>query len=249
MNQAMSQVTVSIVSHGQGDWVLRLLGQLGALCNGSIAKVIVTVNIPEATVFETLAYPFPLEVITNATPQGFGRNHNQAFLRCTSAWFLVLNPDIGLTNDALGLLLRDVPEAVGLIAPLVQEPQDPLPTPERNIITPWEVFVSRGTPPLEPVWFPGMFMLFRTVTYQQISGFDERFHLYCEDFDICARTRLQGWALQRRRAVTVQHDAQRHSHLRWRYLAWHVSSLLRLWTAGAFWRYWFYIRKTTGPLK
>ncbi len=245
----MSQVTVSIVSHGQGDWVLRLLGQLGALCQGAVAKVVVTVNIPEGHAFDSLALPFPLEVIANTAPQGFGRNHNQAFQRCDSPWFLVLNPDIGLTGDALGLLLRDVPQTVGLIAPRVQEPQDTRPTPERDIITPWEVFFSQRTPPPAPVWFPGMFMLFRAAAYRQVAGFDERFHLYCEDFDICARTRLKGWALLRRHTVTVQHDAQRHSHLRWRYLSWHVASLLRLWTAGAFWRYWWYLKHLPAPLK
>ena len=249
----MSQVTVSIVSHGQCDWVLRLLGQLSALCPGAVAKVVVTVNIPEATSFDHVTLPFhfafPLVLITNSRPLGFGRNHNQAFQHCESPWFLVLNPDIGLTNDALGLLLRDVPASVGLIAPLVQEPQDTRPTPERNIITPWEVFFSPRTPPTISVWFPGMFMLFRACVYQQVAGFDERFHLYCEDFDICARTRLLGWELMRNRTVTVQHDAQRHSHLRWRYLSWHVASLLRLWTAGAFWRYWWYLKRLPAPLK
>ncbi|OYV35995.1 MAG: glycosyl transferase, partial [Thiomonas sp. 20-64-5] len=41
----------------------------------------------------------------------------------------------------------------------------------------------------------------------------------------------------------VSHAAQRSSHVRWRYLRWHVASLLRLWTSGAFWRYSALLRK------
>jgi len=36
-------------------------------------------------------------------------------------------------------------------------------------------------------WVAGMFMLIRRSAFQKLAGFDEKFHLYCEDVDFCAR--------------------------------------------------------------
>ena len=243
---ARQVITVSIVSHGQGALVGQLLRQLNALSSAVIAKVVLTLNLPEPLDVDSLGLRFPLEVLVNAVPQGFGANHNHAFSHCKSAWFLVLNPDIELRDDALARLLTHALSTSGVLAPLVQEPHTLLPTPERNALTPWELLVGKRllrSAPAAPVWFPGMFMLFRARAYRQVGGFDERFHLYCEDFEVCARLRLRGWALQRDWQVTVCHDARRDSHVRPTYLLWHVQSLLRLWATASFWRYWWFLRR------
>ncbi len=241
-----ASITVSIVSHGQAALVRPLLLQLDACCRASIAKVVLTLNLPETLDVEAMALGFPVQTVVNVLPKGFGANHNQAFAKCQTPWFLVLNPDIELSGDALADLLHRAPAAVGVIAPLVQEPGTPATTPERRVITPWEVLIGQRLSDgrrASPVWFPGMFMLFHAQAFGHVGGFDERFHMYCEDFDICARLRLKGWPLHRESSVTVVHDAQRHSHVRWRYLWWHVQSLARLWTSVTFWRYWWFVRR------
>jgi N-acetylglucosaminyl-diphospho-decaprenol L-rhamnosyltransferase len=80
-------------------------------------------------------------------------------------------------------------------------------------------------------------MLFRSQAYRQIGGFDERFFMYGEDFDICARTQLAGWKLQVGEDLLARHEAQRASRSSRKHLYWHVTSLLKVWTSGAFWRY------------
>lgn len=243
---APALVTLSIVSHGQGKMVLPLLHQLNRFCSASIAKVIVTLNVPEPVFSDDLALSFPLETIVNSAAKGFGSNHNQAFSHCQTPWFLVLNPDIEIFSDVLAPLLDHAPVSAGLIAPLVQESDEAVATVNRDIITPWEVFAGQHLPlprPERPVWFPGMFMLFRTDVFAAVKGFDERFHMYCEDFEISARIRLMGWELVRDQAVTVLHVAQRDSHVHFQYLLWHVASLLRLWVSLPFWRYWLYLKR------
>jgi GT2 family glycosyltransferase len=89
-----------------------------------------------------------------------------------------------------------------------------------------------------PAWIPGLFMLFRSDAYRQVEGFDERFFMYGEDFDICARLRLAGWKLQIAEQLQARHDARRASHRSKRHLYWHVTSLLKVWSSAAFWRYW-----------
>jgi len=233
-------VTLSIVSHGQLALVLPLLEQLDRHSQGSIAKVVLTLNIPEADLSAGRDWGFAIERIENASPLGFGANHNQAFARCDTPWFLVLNPDIRFDSDVLAPMLAQAAPDTGLMTPRILESGRPVPEPHRDLLTPFEILGRKKPgyqPPAVPAWIPGLFMLFRSAAYRRIGGFDERFFMYGEDFDICARTRLAGWKLQVAEDLHARHDAQRASHRSRKYLYWHVTSLLKVWLSGAFWRY------------
>lgn len=234
-------LTVSIVSHGQLGLIAPLLAQLDAHGQGVIDRIVLTINIPEPDLLAGMAWRFPVERIENARPLGFGANHNQAFRRCASPWFLVLNPDIRLDSDVLTPLMARAAPDDGLLTPRILEPGKTEPEQHRAIITPLEI-LTRKRPdyprPRVPDWIPGLFMLFRSKAYAQIGGFDDkRFFMYGEDFDICARTRLAGWKLQVGEDLLAVHDAQRASHGSRKHLVWHVTSLLKVWTSSAFWRY------------
>jgi N-acetylglucosaminyl-diphospho-decaprenol L-rhamnosyltransferase len=241
-------ITVSIVSHGQLALIRPLLDQLDRWSAGSVEKVVLTVNVPEADdAIADLRTRFPIERIDNPKPKGFGANHNAAFRRCATPWFLVLNPDIRLDGDVLAALIAQARPDSGLLTPRILEPGKTAPEPHRAIISPLEILArKRATyvPPAAPAWVPGLFMLFRSAAYHQIEGFDERFFMYGEDFDICARTRLAGWRLQVAEGLRARHDAQRASHSSRSHLVWHVSSLVKVWLSGAFWRYRWHLNRT-----
>jgi len=233
-------ITISIVSHGQLALVLPLLEQLDRYSRAVIDKVLLTLNIPEADLLAGRSWGFEVERIENASPKGFGANHNQAFERCGTEWFLVLNPDIRFDSDVLSPLLTQAAPDAGLLTPRILEPGKTEPEPHRALLTPLEI-VGRKKPgyvrPAVPAWIPGLFMLFRSEAYRQVGGFDEKFFMYGEDFDICARTRLAGWKLQVGENLLARHDAQRESHRSRKYLYWHVTSLLKVWLSASFWRY------------
>lgn len=233
-------ITISIVSHGQLALVLPLLEQLDRYSRAVIDKVLLTLNIPEADLLAGRTWGFEVERIENASPKGFGANHNQAFERCGTEWFLVLNPDIRFDSDVLSPLLAQAAPDAGLLTPRILEPGKTEPEPHRALLTPLEI-VGRKKPgyvrPAVPAWIPGLFMLFRSEAYRQVGGFDEKFFMYGEDFDICARTRLAGWKLQVGENLLARHDAQRESHRSRKYLYWHVTSLLKVWLSASFWRY------------
>lgn len=234
-------ITVSIVSHGHLELVLPLLAQLEAFSHASIEKVVLTLNIPEPDLLDGLRWKFPLQLIKNSTPKGYGANHNQAFQHCTTLWFLVLNPDIRLQCDALLPLIQEAQQSTGLTTPRIFEPGKQLPEPHRSVITPAEILGRKRKnyqPPRSPSWIPGLFMLFRTRAYAHINGFDERFFMYGEDFDICARLSLAGWQIQIGEKLQVIHDARRASHAALRHFCWHITSLIKVWTSQVFWRYW-----------
>jgi N-acetylglucosaminyl-diphospho-decaprenol L-rhamnosyltransferase len=233
-------ITVSIVSHGQLPLIKPLLEQLDRYSHAVVDKVILTINIPEHDVLEDAPWRFAVERIDNNAPMGFGANHNQAFARCKSPWFLVLNPDIRFDSDVLDPLVAQAAPRSGLLTPRILEPGKPAPEQHRAIITPHEI-LARKRPgyirPAVPHWIPGLFMLFRSEAYREIGGFDERFFMYGEDFDICARTQLAGWTLQVAEDLLALHDARRASRTDTRHLYWHVTSLLKVWSSPAFWRF------------
>ena len=241
-------VTLSVVSHAQGQWVRQLLQDLERYCGGAIAQVIVTCNVPEPLPVAPGDFGFPVQVVANARPQGFGVNHNQAFVHCASDWFLIVNPDIRIISDVLTALLACAAERDAILAPQEVDAGGTPVDGVRGPITPLEllrrrVFKRPSPAPRRGGWVKGMFMLARAQAFRQVHGFDARYFLYGEDADLCARLLLAGWRVTHVPAVTVTHAWQRASRRSWRHLRWHVTSLLRMWLSGAFWRYWMLMKR------
>ena len=92
--------------------------------------------------------------------------------------------------------------------------------------------IRRGQPFF---WLAGMLLVIDRAAYRQIGGFDERYFLYCEDCDLCARLYAADFALEVDRTVHVVHDAQRDSHRSFRHLRWHLGSLAKYWLSKGFW--------------
>ena len=78
-----------------------------------------------------------------------------------------------------------------------------------------------------PDWAAGMFMLFRSDAFRRVNGFDENYHLYYEDVDICARLRAAGLCVVVDPRAQVVHFGGRRSHREMRYLRWHLASMMR----------------------
>lgn len=233
-------ITVSIVSHGHLAMVREIVRQLDLYSHAVIDKLVLTFNIPEPGVDDEMLARFPILKIRNASAQGFGSNHNQAFRHCTSPWFLILNPDILMASDVLTPLLGAADACSGIVTPRVREPHKTKPEQHRRTITPLEIVLRNRAfyaPPDVPDWIPGMFMLVRGETFSQVHGFDEKFFMYAEDFDICARVKMGGWDLQVVEQIEVLHDARRASRAVGKHLFLHASSLFKLWTSRTFWKY------------
>lgn len=239
-------LTVSVVSHGQEALVASLLKDLDRCCDPGSLEVILTRNIPEPSSFKENDYRFPLTVIGNPRPKGFGANHNAAFRLASGSGYCVMNPDVRFSRDPfLPLRPRLKDPRVGVAAPLVTDPAGRVEDSARRMPTPAGILrrIVGGTredgygvdaPLVEPDWVAGIFMLFPARVFREAGGFDERYHMYCEDVDLCARLRLLGYRIVQDRSVRVVHDAQRESHRKWNYLIWHVASLTRFFLSRAY---------------
>jgi N-acetylglucosaminyl-diphospho-decaprenol L-rhamnosyltransferase len=240
-------LSVSVVSHCQLDMISDLLSDLERYCFLTPLEVVLTINIAEINKLDIGLYSFPIKIINNEQPKGFGANHNQAYIAALGSYFCVLNPDIRLVADpfpALMSVLQD--EKVGVCAPLVVNKDGAVENSARRFPNPWTVlkrFISGkkasdyviAQEPVLPGWVGGMFMLFRSETYREINGFDERYFMYYEDVDICARLTNLRFKVVLCTASKVIHLAQRTSHKSLKYLRWHVTSMLRFFMTPSFW--------------
>jgi GT2 family glycosyltransferase len=233
----MNDVTVSIVSHGQDSLLATSLKDLAVHCPNT-KSVVITHNLALHAPFQPPAQLDSL-VLHNRQPKGFGANHNAGFKHCTTPFFCVVNPDVRLTADPFPALLACMDDTqVGIVAPMVVTPQGDydgnarcFPTPLRllNKLVRGDDARYEGFPdgPTPVAWAAGMFMMFRSEAFEALGGFDEGFHLYYEDVDICTRLWKAGWKVLLHPGAHVVHDAQRTSHRNFRYMRWHVASMAR----------------------
>jgi N-acetylglucosaminyl-diphospho-decaprenol L-rhamnosyltransferase len=235
-------LTVSVVSHGQMPLVNSLVADLILHAAPQLKRLIVTLNVPESGQIRAEGAPFEVVVRRNEHPLGFGANHNRAFQHCETEWFAVLNPDLRLTDDALGLLLSAREAGDGLIAPVILNADGTPADSARRVPTPVSLARRRlrrraHGPDDDFDWLAGMCLVLSSEAFRSLGGFDERYFMYCEDIDLSLKMRLAGWLLHRVAAARVVHDARRDSHRSATHLQWHVASLIRFWTSAVFWSY------------
>lgn len=145
---------------------------------------------------------------------GYGRGHNLAITQPIGRYHLILNPDIDMNPDALAKAIEFMeshPDA-GLLTPAIFDDTGEMQFLCRQYPTLIDLFV-RGFLPAsmrrlfarrlaryemraqingrDTVWDPpivsGCFMLFRSDVLKKLEGFDPRYFLYFEDYDLSLR--------------------------------------------------------------
>ena len=253
--QEAPDLSISIVSHAQGDLTAQLLEDLARVCDQIPIEVLLTKNLPEPFPFLAVNYPYPVRVVENIAPKGFGANHNAAFKLAKAKLFCVLNPDIRLTDNPFPVLLDMLAHrSASVIAPAIVTPADHVEDNARHFPTLRGIAIKLlglgdgrypyaiGEDVFAADWVGGMFMLFRAEDFLAVGGFDESFFMYYEDVDICTRL----WKAKRRVLVCpkaqVIHDARRTSRRNLRYMKWHVASMARY-----FWKHWCRLPRSSAP--
>ena len=159
-----------------------------------------------------------VDVISGHGNIGFGQAHNLVIHRGDSEYHLIVNPDVIIDGKALSTgirYLQDTPAAVAASPAIVDGQGKPESGCKRypSVLD----FLLRG---FAPAWLrrrfrqrlhhyemrdlpddrihddvpiiSGCFMLFRHDALRQLGGFDPRYFLYFEDFDLSIRARAVG---------------------------------------------------------
>lgn len=156
------------------------------------------------------------------------------------SYFCVLNPDIEFKDNPFPVLLNCLRNTgAGVVAPAILDVQGMLADSARYFPTPAGLFrkaLGRGDgryqyglndAPCSVDWVAGMFMLFSARAFERLHGFDERYYLYYEDVDICARAHLLQEPVVLCPESVAVHDARRSSRKSFRFMSWHLRSMAR----------------------
>lgn len=168
---------------------------------------------PEVEAFRGAHAGAPIALTSGHGNVGYGRGHNLAIEGVESDYHLVLNPDVELNQEAIAEafeFMQAHPQC-GLLGPAVFDEHG-----QRQFLCKRYPslldFVLRGFAPAwlaerfrrrldryemrdligeDVAWDPdvisGCFMFFRTDVLKRLGGFDPRFFLYLEDFDLSLR--------------------------------------------------------------
>ncbi|GAB1408858.1 glycosyltransferase family 2 protein [Desulfovibrionales bacterium] len=238
------KISISIISHLQKHFISNLIECINKYAKYKNYEILLTINMHEENKI-AISDSLPLRITYNTMPKGFGANHNAAFRHATGDFFCVLNPDIRLVSDPFPALVDLASQdGVGVVAPEIFDGAGHREDSARYFPTPFEVLGkvfggrSATVPDLPhgsaPDWVAGMFMLFPRKVFEEVGGFDERYFLYYEDVDICARLALAGYKRLVCADAQAIHDAQRSSHHSLRYTAMHMHSMWRFFTSDVY---------------
>ena len=177
---------------------------------------------------------------------GFGSAHNLILNSINSEFHLILNPDVVFSPEVIPTLITvlEEEENVSFVTPKVRYPNKELQKVCRKHPTLLGLLKRRLRPfkkggisneyegqDLEKARYPdfihGCFMLFKTVDFQNLKGFDMRYFLYFEDADICRKIDNTGKRKLFYPKVEITHQYRRGSSKSLKLFLWHTSSAVK----------------------
>lgn len=226
--QPRESTAVVIINHNTGDLLQRCLDSVVLENPG---ELIVVDNASSDGSADLVREKYPaVRLIENPENAGYGAAANQAIQGCNSEYLLVLNSDTCLHPGALadlgafldrhpttaavgprltnrdGTLQRSCFPFPSLIHLIVEESGlgrllTFIPLIRERYLRTWSHSTSRAVP-----WVSGAALVLRHSAFLSVGGFDESFHMYFEEVDLCYRMRSAGWQIGFTPAATVVHE-------------------------------------------
>jgi GT2 family glycosyltransferase len=222
-------LAVIVVSTNEAHWLRPCLSSVFAHGTDLTLDVIVADNRSVDGTRELVESEFPTARVVTCENHGFGHANNRALETTRSRYVLFLNPDTEILEGTFGRLVAmlDDRPSVGLVGVKQLDADGDLfptirrfPTVSRYA---FEAIASERFPfhadwlgereldlvlyerDLSCDWTSGSFMLTRRSALDSAGWFDERFFLFSEEVDLCARIRAAGWEIRHVPAMTIRH--------------------------------------------
>ena len=210
------QLTASLVLYNNDPEMVRQ-GVTSLLKTPLSIQLIVVDNSPSpqlASLFESFNDDRLIYLYNQGENIGFGKGHNLAISKSKESDFhLIMNPDVYFEETVLPDLITYLQHnpTVGLVAPKVLSPNGDTQYLCKRYPSVSVLFVRRFVPAkwqsffqdsldhyemkdtgynqiMEVPIISGCFMLFSRPVLQEVGGFDDRFFMYFEDYDLTLRT-------------------------------------------------------------
>ncbi|MBD3333840.1 glycosyltransferase [candidate division GN15 bacterium] len=207
-------ISVIIVTHNSEQYLPSCAHHLATALGNTDNEVIVVDNASDRAPSEEDLVPLEhVVILRNETNRGFATGANQGVTRGTKDTILFLNPDVLLDDKAVYTLYGatvDHPKA-GAVGARLRYPDGSFQATCRRLPTPGNILFSRGSmlgrllgqtrvytlPDVavttEVPAVAGTVLMLRRLAFEQVRGFDERFFMYMEDTDLCARLQQAGY--------------------------------------------------------
>ncbi|MFM5806862.1 glycosyltransferase family 2 protein [Aeromonas veronii] len=197
---------IAVVSHRHAETIMSL-SCLQSLAKQSNIHVVVKDNVGESTLAD-YCFMHHIEYYDSDKGLGFGANNNHIFNHLLprmqdNDYFLVLNPDVLVEASTLLELISAMQEyssrltTINLYRDRMYEQYDHSIRQFPSLINFFGSYIglknttiidkSNVHSPVCVDWSAGSFLMFRVDLYRALSGFNERYFMYCEDIDICWR--------------------------------------------------------------
>lgn len=242
-------IYISVVSHGHAE-MIKQINCLPALA--SRFKVVVKCNKPQdAAALNTWCNDNHITLIDSNYGLGFGQNNNFVFHYCEQHLglqgediFIVLNPDLHITAEHISELVNNMQQDGVMFAAINLFKNDEKTIYDNSIrkfptlkdffqsfifgVNNCVIDKSKVVTPTRVDWTAGSFMAIKASHYQQLSGFNENYFMYCEDIDLCYRSQLLNVPVVYYPAIHGLHFA-RHANrsVFSRHFVWHLQSTFR----------------------
>ncbi|WP_296014158.1 glycosyltransferase [uncultured Treponema sp.] len=216
-------------------------------------KIYFVDNSPDESLREVCEDVEKSEYIFNGKNIGYGAAHNIAIKKAVqekSEYHIVLNPDIKFAPDVLPKLVEfmDGNSDAVYVLPKVVYPNGELQYLCKLLPTPFDLIFRRFMPKtkliqkmndrytlkmscydkiMNPPCLSGCFMFMRTSALEKNNiFFDDRYFMYCEDFDLIRRLHRVGKTLFYP-DVTIIHDHAKESYKNKKMLLEHIKSAVK----------------------
>jgi len=223
-------VSIVIVNYRVPTYLYQALCSLRHADYYDQCEVIIVDNASEDNSREMITPDFPeVQWIQLKSNVGFGKGCNVGARHARGKYLLLLNPDTVVSKNTLResvQLLENRPE-IGLMGPKILNPDGSLqescrrgfPTPavaffrfsgltrlfpKSKLFGRYNLTYMDPSEPAEVDAVSGSYMFLHLELFRQLGGFDQRFFMYGEDLDLCARVKEQGlkvWYLPRTQIV------------------------------------------------
>ena len=215
-------ISVVLVNWNSGSDLASCVEQLRSGVGGRVDEVVVVDNDSSDESLARLETPVGVTVIRAGRNLGFAAGANLGAQRCGSARILFLNPDARIMPGAIDLAadFLDNHPGVGIVGPFLVDGQgDWQPSAGRFSVLGHlllDTSLLRRPPGTTRLvdWVHGAFMLMPRTLFEGLGGFDERFFMYGEDMDLCARAREAGFMTAIVAEARVVHYGNRSGAIR-----------------------------------
>ena len=259
-------VSIVSVSYFSKDCVDPFLKSI-SLATTSFVSTIVVNNAPDdQEIGPVLAGRARVRLLEAGSNLGYGAGMNLGVRESGHPdWLLLANPDLTFEPGAIDELVRvgESDSTVGAVGPLIYTAGGEVYPSARHLPSlrhgighalfglvwksnPWtrSYLADREDPPVQrdAGWLSGSCILVRREAFEAVGGFDDKFFMYFEDVDICARIHLEGWRIvyapsavithtgghstqAASRAMIRIHHESAYKYLAARYSAWYFAPL------------------------